>query len=277
MQRLASPSPYVELLEPVDPPPLLLLADHGHHLVPPELGDLGIGAAELGRHIGHDIGILELTRTLARILRAPAIIDHCSRLVIDPNRRPFAPTSIPPVSDGTIVPANRGIHYVEAQRRIRDYFLPYHRCIARRLARFGRAGQIPVVVALHSFTPRMNGQDRPWQIGVLWRDDRRLAGPVLEALRARGDLVVGENQPYSGQDEFGFTVEFHCQRTRLPHVMLEIRQDEIGTPAGARAYAEIVAQALRPPLAEPGLYTRYTGERSVRSGIRAPWRDGISL
>ena len=58
----------------------------------------------------------------------------------------------------------------------------------------------------------MNGEDRPWHVGVLWRQDRRIRDPVLEALRARGDLVVGDNQPYSGLGEFGFTIEFHAQR-----------------------------------------------------------------
>ncbi len=59
---------------------------------------------------------------------------------------------------------------------------------------------------------------------------------MLASLRARGDLVVGDNQPYSGKDAFGYTVEFQAQRTRLPHLMLELRLDEIATPARAEAH-----------------------------------------
>ena len=110
---------------------------------------------------------------------------------------------------------------------------------------------VPAVIAIHSFTPRMNGEDRPWQVGVLWRGDRRLSAPVLAALEARGDLVVGDNQPYSGLRDFGFTVQFHAQRTRLPHIMFELRQDEIATTADALRYARIVYETLREPLAGP--------------------------
>ncbi len=60
--------------------------------------------------------------------------------------------------------------------------------------------------------PAHERRDRPWQIGILWRADRRLCTGVLEALRARTDLWMGDNQPYSGLDEFGFTIEFHGQR-----------------------------------------------------------------
>ena len=98
---------------------------------------------------------------------------------------------------------------------------------ATRIAASRRAGRTPVLLSLHSFTPRLSGRDRPWQVGVLWRGDDRLAAPLLAALRARGDLVVGDNEPYSGALAFGYTIEFHAQRSRLPHLMLELRQDEI--------------------------------------------------
>jgi predicted N-formylglutamate amidohydrolase len=125
----------------------------------------------------------------------------------------------------------------------------------------------------------MDGLDRPWQVGVLWRHDRRIAAPALDALRARGDLVVGDNQPYSGLGEFGFTVEFHTQRTRLPHVMFEVRQDEIDTRAKAERYAAIVADSLAEPLARPDLYALlprdHVPDTPGLEGIS--WRHGSRL
>jgi predicted N-formylglutamate amidohydrolase len=259
----AADSPYVEL---VDAParggrrgaaagPVLLLCDHAGKEVPGGLeATLGIGEAMLARHIGWDIGAADLTRSLARRLGAAAILNHCSRLVIDPNRRPGGPTSVPAVSDGCVIPGNQGLDEAALCARVERYFVPYHRAIARRIGAHRRRGEVPAVISVHSYTPRMDGEDRPWQVGVLWRHDRRIAGPALAALRARGDLVVGDNQPYSGLGEFGFTVEFHTQRTRLPHVMFEVRQDEIDTPAKAERWAAIVAESLAEPLADPGLY-----------------------
>jgi predicted N-formylglutamate amidohydrolase len=205
-------------------------------------------------------------------MRAPAILCHVSRLVIDPNRRPATPSSIPEVSDGCVVPGNELLTADEIRRRIREHFLPYHRAVARRIGAFRRAGIVPVVIAMHSFTPHMSGEDRPWQIGVLWRGDRRLSAPVLAALRARGDLVVGDNQPYSGLADFGFTVTFHAQRTRLPHVMLEVRQDEIDTEERALAYADLIHETLCGPLADPSLYRLYDGHNLAGTGRPLAWR-----
>ena len=111
--------------------------------------------------------------------------------------------------------------------------------------------------------------------GVLWRGDRRLSAPVLAALEARGDLIVGDNQPYSGLREFGFTVQFHAQRTRLPHIMFEVRQDEIADRASADRYAHILYESLREPLNDPALYTIYEGDNLDRGGGLISWRHAL--
>ena len=270
-------APFVELVRPSGRPDLLLLADHAGNAVPPELGDLGLPAEERARHIAFDIGIEPLARRLADLLDAPALLNHCSRLVIDPNRRPGEPSSIPERSDGTLVPGNLGLDPAARADRVRRFFLPYHRAIARRIAEGRRAGIVPVLLALHSFTPRLSGgPERPWQVGVLRRGDDRLARPMLEALRARGDLVVGDNVPYSGADAFGFTLEFHAQRTRLPHLMLEIRQDEIGTEPRADAWAELLAGCLRPLLPRPHGLGLWSGAAWPRARKRPTGGGGVA-
>lgn len=260
--------PWIELVDPGGRPDLLLLADHAGNRVPEELADLGLPEAELARHIAFDIGIAPLARRLAALLRAPVLLNHCSRLVIDPNRRPGEPSSIPERSDGTLVPGNLGLSPTARAERVRRFFLPWHRAIARRIAAARRLGIFPVLLSLHSFTPRLGGHDRPWHVGVLWRGDDRLARPMLAALRGRGDLVVGDNEPYSGEDAFGYTVEFHAQRTRLPHLMLEIRQDEIDTIAKAEAWAVLLAGHLRPLLARAGSLGLWQGPTLPRSWKR---------
>lgn len=273
MRTLPLPDPsQIEVFNPEGEAQVLVLCDHAGRHVPGGLEWLGISEEALARHIGWDIGAADLTRELARRLDAPAILNHVSRLVIDPNRRPGTPTSIPEISDGCVVPGNRNLSLDEIVERVRRYFLPYHRTVARRIGAFRRRGIVPALIAVHSFTPVMNGQDRPWQVGVLWRGDTRLARPALEALEARGDLVVGDNQPYSGLRDFGFTVQFHAQRPRLPHVMVEVRQDEIATPEGAGRYAAILHEALTEPLADPALYTIFEGDNLDRAGGLISWR-----
>jgi predicted N-formylglutamate amidohydrolase len=71
-----------------------------------------------------------------------------------------------------------------------------------------------------------------------------LARPLLAVLRARGDLVVGENEPYSARNGHGYSLACHGEARGLPHVELEIRQDLIADDAGARRMADILAETL---------------------------------
>ena len=262
----------IEIIEGGPDSRVILLCDHAGCRVPGEYADLGLHRDQLERHIGWDIGAADVTRALARSLGATAILDHVSRLVVDPNRRPFTPSSIPPVSDGCVVPGNENLDRAQALDRVRRWFLPYHRTVARVIARHRRRGAVPAIVAVHSFTPHMNRQDRPWQVGVLWRGDRRLSAPVLEALQRRDGLMVGDNQPYSGLREFGFTVTFHAQRARLPHIMFELRQNEVDSRAKAEKWAGILHEVLSGPLSDDTLYRTYEGDNHTPIGGLVSWR-----
>lgn len=236
--------------------PVLLLCDHAGRWIPPELEDLGLPPQELARHIGWDIGAADVTRHLARLLEAPAVLCHVSRLVIDPNRKPGDPSSIPMISDGTFVPGNQDLSVDEVRRRVWRFFVPYHRAVAREIARLRQRHGVPAIVSIHSFTPRMAHAHswRPWHAAVLWDRDRRLAAPALAGLRHDPELRVGDNEPYSGRFPVGYSIPFHAARPRLPHVSFEIRQDLIDTPATAAAWAERLAGVLRPPLSDHKLY-----------------------
>ena len=251
---------------------VVLLCDHAGREVPGGLELLGISEEQLARHIGWDIGAADITRALAERLGATALLDHVSRLVIDPNRRPYTEASIPAVSDGCVVPGNHNLDRAEIRRRMAEYFIPYHRTVARTIGAFRRRGKIPVIIAVHSFTPRMNGEVRPWHVGILRGRDQRMAVPVLERLHAKPGLVIGDNQPYSGFRELGFTMAFHAQRARLPHLMLEVRQDEIATKAGALRYAEIIWEVVEESLADEGLYRQFEGDIRDDIGGRMSWR-----
>ena len=169
-------------------------------------------------------------------------------------RRCCDPTSIPAVSDGTAIPANRDLSDTAVQARIDDLFWPYHHAVTEAIGRQWRqSGKPPVLIAVHRFTPEMNGFRRPWHIGILWNHDPRLAVPLIRRLRARGDLEVGDNEPYSGRS-LAYTTERHAAAAGLPHVGLEIRQDLIGDDAGVARWVDILAEILAPILADPVLH-----------------------
>lgn len=251
-----------ELVGPQDPPayslcnaestaPLLLLCDHASHAVPASLQQLGLPAEQLQRHIGWDIGAACVTERLAEQFDCAAVFAGYSRLVIDCNRAPGDGSSIPECSDGTTVPGNLDLSDAAIAARIDACFWPYHHAITRWLAAARHAGRVPAVVAIHSFTPCMQGFARPWQIGVLWNHDPRMAQALIERLRAAG-YCVGDNEPYSGRDTH-YTVETHAAAAGLPHVLIEIRQDLLADAAGCRHWAGVLAGALTPILRLPEL------------------------
>lgn len=248
------------LLQESDPQPVgeervhgrshfLLIADHAGNAVPQRLGDLGISFADLNRHIGIDIGIHGVSQRLSALLDAPYVFQRYSRLVIDCNRIPGNATSIAPVSDSTHIPANQGLTPEVIAQRQDEIFWPYQKAVAHQIGAMRDISVRPVVIAMHSFTPKHGDYPtpRPWQIGVLFNRDERLARSLIALLEREGDLMVGINQPYAVEDNVDYAVPVHCERGGLIHVELEIRQDLIGTASGQAAWAERLARLL--PLA----------------------------
>jgi predicted N-formylglutamate amidohydrolase len=248
------------LLVSSDPPPVeeipgmapvLLVCDHASSHVPSSLGTLGLPAARFAEHIAVDIGAAVVTRRLAPLLGAAAVLAGYSRLVIDCNRAPDDPSSIPAESDGVAIPGNRDLGRTAREQRFDAIFAPYHDAIDRWLA---AAGGVPALISVHSFTPVMQGFARPWHVGILWDDDPRIAAPLLAALGKEAELVVGDNLPYSAREPRGYTVSHHAHQRGVPHVAIELRQDLVADDAGARAWAERLGRVLKPILARPGLY-----------------------
>ena len=245
------------LLGPNDPPPfiernpegsasVLFTSDHNGVAVPARLNGLGVPSHEMRRHAAYDIGVDAVARVLSDRFDAPLVVSNYSRLTIDCNRHPSAPGSIPAASDGTVVPANAEVSDVDRAAREDEIFHPYHNAIGGRLrmmrARDGGTG--PIIVALHSFTPVIGGVFRPWDIGILWKDDQRLARPIIEALGADGSMLVGDNKPYSGSDPAGYTVDHHVAPLGLISIGVEFRQDRVEFQAGAEEWAERFGDAL---------------------------------
>src|SRR5437879_2022572 len=172
--------------------PFLLTSDHYGRLIPRVLGDLGLPADELTRHIAWDIGIAGVAEALSKQLDAHLIVQRYSRLVIDCNRPPHVASAIPRISEATTISGNEGLAREAAQMRRAEIFDPYHRRIDEIIDARHAAGLPTVLVSLHSFTPVYAGIARPWHIGTLYHRDTHLPPLLLKLLRAEGDLVVGD-------------------------------------------------------------------------------------
>ncbi len=221
-----------------------LVCDHAGRRMPRRLGQLGVSDAEMERHIAYDIGAAAVAVQLADALDATLIRQIYSRLVIDCNRDPAVPSSIPEISETTAIPGNVGL--TEAQRVARRValFEPYHSAITAALDARAARGQPTAFVAVHSFTPVYKGEVRPWHAGVLYNRDARLSLLLKRLLLAEGDLVVGDNEPYFVNDLTDYSIPVHAERRGLPYLELEIRQDLIATEAGQAEWAARLVRLL---------------------------------
>lgn len=242
------------LLAPDEPPPLeiingegrgsaVLLCDHASRRIPRRLGNLGLDPVALSEHIAWDPGAAAVARHLSARLDAPLVLSGYSRLVIDCNRPLHSPGSIAEQSAGVRIPGNQRLSPVQRATRIHELFRPYHDAIGRLLD--GRSNRATALLSIHSFTPVLNGEVRPWRVGISHWRDRRLATLLLGALCRDRDLRVGDNEPYPIEEDIDYTIPLHGDGRGLPSVMIEMRQDGLRSPGAAAAWALRLAEAYR--------------------------------
>jgi predicted N-formylglutamate amidohydrolase len=244
------------LLAADEPPPFIevgrqgtsnfvIVVDHASYRIPRRLNNLGLPESELQRHIAWDIGALGVARRVAAALDAPLLAQNYSRLVIDCNRDPAVPSSIPRVSESSEIPGNVDLSEAEVSARRREIFDPYHQRVREVLDERAAANRPTLLVAQHSMTDIYKGARRDMHAAVLYNRDRRFAGLVLDMLRRESELYIADNEPYFVSDETDYSIPRHGEARALPHVEIEIRQDLVSDEAGQAEWAQRITRALQ--------------------------------
>jgi predicted N-formylglutamate amidohydrolase len=215
---------------------ILVVSDHASNRVPDDI-DLGISPELLTQHMALDIGVAEVGALMAVRPGIAAFQGNVSRLVCDFNREEHAPAVIPIASDGHAIPGN-AIDHAGHIARLERFYHPYHEALANLLDNTPQA----LILSLHSFAPQLasSSEPRPWQVGVLYNHDDRAARIAIPWLKAEG-LIVGDQQPYSGQ-LLNHTMNQHAEAEGRPYLGIEIRQNQIGDAAGQAIWAERLAR-----------------------------------
>jgi predicted N-formylglutamate amidohydrolase len=233
---------------------LLLVADHAMRHLPSEYGQLGLPESEFERHIAYDIGVEGVTRHLATLTNAPAVMARYSRLLIDPNRGADDPTLVRQIYDGSVIRANYPLSADERERRLQQYYLPFRDAV-RDCANQCEATSAAacIIISVHSFTPVMGVKPRPWHIGLLWDKDDRVFTRLQQLLSADQSLIVGDNEPYDGALE-GDTMHEEGTKRGRAHLLIEIRQDLIASEQGQIEWANRLAPMLMSINADPAMH-----------------------
>ena len=222
----------------------VITCDHASNFVPSEFGSLGLGAADLMRHIAWDPGALGVARAMSKHLDAPLICGSVSRLIIDCNRPIDAPDLITRKSESTVIPGNANLPADERRQRVSRYYEPFHQSVDDAVAKRLSQGSAPGVIAVHSFNPVYKGVSRPWEIAIVHDDDDAWALAIAERLKADESLTVGVNEPYSPKDGVYYTLERHARQLGLKAVMIEIRNDELADARDQLRWGELLAKVV---------------------------------
>jgi len=219
--------------------PLVMVCEHAGALVPAPWQDLGLDKAFLATHFAFDPGAGAMTRALCADLDAPGVLARYSRLYLDYNRYPQDWEQMRPDMGGIPVPGNLAPD--DAERALRHQIAATPLAAAIDAAAQGRAA----MVAVHSFTPVMNGQRRALDIGVLGRRDCRFLRALVDALqRTAGGLRVAENAPYDWHKVKAYCLQHHAENRSLPCVALEFNSATLADAGAFAAIRALVATTL---------------------------------
>jgi predicted N-formylglutamate amidohydrolase len=226
---------------------LLLTCEHGGNRIPRAWAPLFRGAASvLASHRGWDPGALELARLLARTLRTPLLSVTWTRLFVEANRAPSNPRIWSRFT--------KDLPLAERRRILDRYWRPHRKAVEGAAAAAVARGRRVVHVAVHSFTPELDGEVRNAEVGFLYDSKRKAEGAWCRrwaAILHRLDpgLRLRHNYPYKGNTD-GMTTWLRRRHpaARYLGVELEINQALVGGP-GWRQFQRHVAQSLRELLA----------------------------
>lgn len=205
------------------PPALVLACEHASKRVPLRYQKLFRGRATLlDSHRGWDPGALDLARTLARRFEAPLFRGVVTRLLVDLNRSLQSPTLFTEYS----------LRLPEKERveLLSRYWEPYRHALRNQVEEQLRAGNRVLHFSVHSFTPRLRGEARNTDIGLLFDPSRSAEERFCRSLRAElrrefDDLQIDMNEPYSGvSDGLTSTLRAELPRTRYLGIEFEVNQ-----------------------------------------------------
>lgn len=241
----------VKVLRDWESSEIVLTCEHASCCVPKPWGGLGLARSEIEDHIGWDRGAAALTSSLSDALCATAFLSGYSRLFAECNRMVDAHDFAAPVSGGVRVPDNQDLTCEELALRKALAFDPYHDRLGQYLDACISSGVRPLVISVHSFTPRLGEDERPWHVGVLWKGDGRFAEQLFGHIKAGYDGAVGLNEPYDARDHETMILDHHVLPRRLPHAILEIRNDLLVTDEQVAQWSQLISgcvKATRPVL-----------------------------
>lgn len=229
---------------------LLITCEHGGNDIPVQYSPLFRNLRKLLKtHRGYDPGALALALDVSKALNAALIYSTTSRLLVELNRSPGHP-QLWSEATSALTPAER-------ERLMDRYYRPYRAQVKKQVASAIASGRRVVHVSCHSFTPRLHGEVRRADIGLLYDPRRKMERELCLAWQHTireipGELIVRRNYPYRGTGD-GLTTWLRRLHPQYRYAGIEIEVNQKYPLGDARAW-----RALRSALVESLARTLHT-------------------
>lgn len=177
---------------------LILSCEHATARVPPAYEYLFASTRAkrlLNTHRGFDVGALRVARAFERHFATALFRARVTRLLVDTNRSLHHP--------GLFSEFSKRLSEAEKRRLLQVHYFPYRQRVEAAVRSVVTSGQRAVHLSLHSFTPRLAGNQRCADVGFLYDPGRlgevQLVSSWRRALLQREPwLNVRRNYPYRG-------------------------------------------------------------------------------
>ncbi len=188
----------------------ILSCEHGGNDVPQQyagLFDSPGGRASLNSHRGYDPGAWAATRQIADylsdrdLLFSDPVVATTTRLLVDLNRS----TDNPSVWSKFTSDLPRSTR----SEILQEFYQPHRQAVERLVERVVANNEIAIHLSVHSFTPRMRGQWRPLEMGLLFDPQRSSetaycqvwSAKFAERMATTPRIRLRSNEPYAGTDD----------------------------------------------------------------------------
>lgn len=210
--------------------------------MPQEYAHLFKGKEKLLKsHKGFDHGSYELAGAIAEDLGVRCYYSEITRLLVDLNRSLKHPNLFSEIS--------RKIDRDERANILKKYYHPYRNAIESVIAEKIHSGKNVLHIAVHTFTPVINGVKRTADIGLLYDPSRMKEKDFCirwqKALTASNhDLVVRRNYPYLGKAD-GLVTYFRKSFPQRQYIGVELEVNQKFPVGDKRHWRELQANIIK--------------------------------
>lgn len=187
------------------------LPEKWHYLFD-EAGDV------LETHRGWDPGAVQMANVIADKLGVKLYVYPWSRLLVEPNRSLHHRELFSEYTDH--------LSTRERDELINSYWTPHRNQIRQEIQRVAQSGKQATHIAVHTFTPIWEGEERGLEIGLLYDPKRKGEKEFCHLLRkelefALPRLRIRMNRPYLGKDD-GLTTGLRREFSEKEYLGVEI-------------------------------------------------------